>query len=194
MKQIINNVAGGVITAIIIAAMAWLWAGGTEILTNIDKIDDIDDRLNRIEIDIPAIDLNVQRLLKYNEEAGAYSIDSYSGSWIQGHLTSDKEMLSADLVVNKGDVVEVSLGGSARGQFYYSIVEKTGKAKPKGTSNRILMRNELWTTINTSSLFQSSDSGKLDFRARLTKGDVSGKHTIYNLTLIAKVVSRSKLH
>ena len=115
--------------------------------------------------------------------------DSHNSGWIEGPLNPTMQVLSATLPnVDTGTIVEVNLSASARGSFYYSIVETTGGAKEIAPSTRVLMTNDTWAAIGTSTFYEAERFQDLNFAVFLNKGDISGSMTIYNLTLLAKIV------
>jgi hypothetical protein len=115
--------------------------------------------------------------------------DSHNSGWIEGPLNPTMQVLSATLPnVDTGTIVEVELSASARGSFYYSIVETTGSAKEIAPSTRVLMTNDTWAAIETSTFYEAERFQDLNFAVSLNKGDISGDMTIYNLTLLAKIV------
>jgi hypothetical protein len=117
------------------------------------------------------------------------AFDSHNSGWIQGPLNPTMQVLSATLPnVDTGTVVEVELSGSARGSFYYAIVETTGGAKEIAPSTRVLMTDDTWAAIETSTFYEAERFQDLNFAVSLNKGDFSGDMTIYNLTLLAKIV------
>ena len=120
---------------------------------------------------------------------GTIAYDSHNGSWLEGPLNPTMQVLSAGLPkVDTDTVVEVKLSASARGSFYYSIVETTGGAKKLAPSTRVLVTNQEWVATETSTYYQAQQFQDLDFAVFLNKGDVSGDMTIYNLTLLARIV------
>ena len=99
------------------------------------------------------------------------------------------QVLSASLPnVDTGMIVEVKLSASARGRFYYSIVETTGGAKEIAPSTRVLVTNDRWVAIETSTFYEAERFQDLNVAVFLNKGDISGDMTIFNLTLLAKIV------
>ena len=117
------------------------------------------------------------------------AFDSHDSGWIEGPLNPTMQVLSASLPnVDAGTIVEVKLSASARGSFYYSIVETTGGAKEVAPSTRVLMTSDTWVTIETSTFYEAERFQDLNFAVFLNKGDISGSMTIYNLTLLAKIV------
>ena len=120
---------------------------------------------------------------------GIVAYDSHNAGWLEGPLNPTMQVLSAGLPnVNTGIVVEVKLSASARGNFYYSIVETTGGAKELAPSTRVLVTTDTWVAIETSTLYQAEKFQDLNFAVLLNKGDLSGNMTIYNLTLLARIV------
>jgi hypothetical protein len=117
------------------------------------------------------------------------AFDSHNSGWIEGPLNPTMQVLSASLPnVDTGTIVEVKLSASARGSFYYAIVETTGGAKEVAPSTRVLLTNDTWATIETSTFYEAERFQDLNFAVFLNKGDISGNMTIYNLTLLAKIV------
>jgi hypothetical protein len=115
--------------------------------------------------------------------------DSHNSGWIEGPLNPTMRVLSATLPnVDTGTIVEVNLSASGRGSFYYSIVEATGGAKETVPSTRVLITDDTWAAIATSTFYEAERFQDLNFSVFLNKGDVSGNVTIYNLTLLAKIV------
>jgi hypothetical protein len=115
--------------------------------------------------------------------------DSHNSGWIEGPLNPTMQVLSASLPnVDTGTIVEVELSASARGNFYYAIVETTGGAKEIAPSTRVLMTDVSWATIGTSTFYEAVNFQDLNFAVFLNKEDISGDMTIYNLTLLAKIV------
>ena len=120
---------------------------------------------------------------------GTTAYDSHNSGWLQGPLNPTMQVLSAGLPnVDTDTVIEVKLSASARGDFYYSIVETTGGAKELAPSTRVLVTNQEWVSIETSTFFQAEKFQDLNFAVFLNKGDVSGDMTIHNLTLLARIV------
>jgi hypothetical protein len=120
---------------------------------------------------------------------GTTAYDSHNAGWLQGPLNPTMQVLSAGLPnVDIDTVIEVKLSASARGDFYYSIVETTGGAKELAPSTRVLVTNQEWVSIETSTFFQAEKFQDLNFAVFLNKGDVSGDMTIHNLTLLARIV------
>ncbi len=120
---------------------------------------------------------------------GTTAYDSHNSGWLQGPLNPTLQVLSAGLPkVDTGMVVEVKLSASARGNFYYSIVETTGGAKELAPSTRVLVTADTWVAIETSTLYQAEKFQDLNFAVLLNKGDLSGNMTIFNLTLLARIV------
>ena len=120
---------------------------------------------------------------------GTTAYDSHNSGWLQGPLNPTMQVLSAGLPnVDTDTVVEVKLSGSARGNFYYSIVETTGGAKELAPSTRVLVTNQEWVSIETSTFYHAEKFQDLNFAVFLNKGDVSGDMTIFNLTLLARIV------
>ena len=120
---------------------------------------------------------------------GTIAYDSHNGSWLQGPLNPTMQVLSAGLPnVDTDTVVEVKLSGSARGGFYYAIVDTTGGARELAPSTRVLVTNQEWVSIETSTYYQAEKFQDLNFAVFLNKGDVSGDMTIFNLTLLARIV------
>ena len=108
---------------------------------------------------------------------------------IEGPLNPTMQVLSASLPnVDTGTIVEVGLSASARGSFYYAIVETTGGAKEIAPSTRVLVTDDTWNVIETSTFYEAVNFQDLNFAVFLNKGDGSGDMTIYNLTLLAKIV------
>ena len=120
---------------------------------------------------------------------GTTAYDSHNTGWLEGPLNPTMQVLSAGLPnVDIDTVVEVKLSGSARGSFYYAIVETTGGAKELAPSTRVLVTTDTWVAIETSTLYQADKFQDLNFAVLLNKGDLSGNMTIYNLTLLARIV------
>ncbi len=120
---------------------------------------------------------------------GTTAYDSHNSGWLQGPLNPTMQVLSAGLPkVDTDTVIEVKLSASARGSFYYAIVETTGGARELAPSTRVLVTNQEWVSIETSTFFQAEKFQDLSFSVFLNKGDVSGDMTIYNLTLLARIV------
>jgi hypothetical protein len=118
------------------------------------------------------------------------AIDSHTADWIQGSTANGKQVLSAKLPqVLDGSVIDVRASGSARGHFYFRIVETTGQAKDIGDSTRVLMVGDNgWHTIETSTVFQATAFRDLNFAVQLDGVDLPGDHVIFHLTLIAKLL------
>lgn len=120
---------------------------------------------------------------------GTIAYDSHNAGWLEGPLNPTMQVLSASLPkVGIGTVVEVKLSGSARGSFYYSIVETTGGARELAPSTRVLVTTDTWTTIETATFYQAEKFRDLNFAVLLNKGDLPGTMTIFNLTLLARIV------
>ena len=120
---------------------------------------------------------------------GTTAYDSHNSGWLEGPLNPTMQVLSAGLPnVDTDTVIEVKLSASARGNFYYAIVETTGGAKELAPSTRVLVTNQTWVSIETATFFQAEKFQDLNFAVLLNKGDVSGDMTIYNLTLLARFV------
>ena len=120
-------------------------------------------------------------------ETTAY--DSHNTSWLEGPLNPTMQVLSAGLPkVDTDTVVEVKLSGSARGNFYYAIVETTGGAKELAPSTRVLAATDTWVSIETSTFYHAEKFQDLNFAVLLNKGDLPGNMTIFNLTLLARIV------
>jgi len=120
---------------------------------------------------------------------GSVAIDVHDANWIHGSAPNAKQVLSAQFdEVLAGSIVDVRASGSGNGHFYYRIVETTGHAKDVGDSVRVHAVDGGWHAIETSSLFQVTATGPLNFAVQLDKVDMSGDHTIFNLTLIAKML------
>jgi hypothetical protein len=120
---------------------------------------------------------------------GTTAYDSHNSGWLEGPLNPTMQVLSAGLPkVDTDTVVEVKLSGSARGNFYYAIVETTGGAKELAPSTRVLAATDTWVSIETSTFYQAEKFQDLNFAVFLNKGDVSGDMTIFNLTLLARIV------
>ncbi len=120
---------------------------------------------------------------------GTTAYDSHNSGWLEGPLNPTMQVLSAGLPnVDTDTVIEVTLSASARGGFYYAIVETTGGAKELAPSTRVLVTNQEWVAIETSTFYQAEKFQDLNFAVFLNKGDVSGDMTIYNLTLLARIV------
>ncbi len=120
---------------------------------------------------------------------GTTAYDSHNSGWLQGPLNPTMQVLSAGLPkVDTDTVVEVKLSGSARGNFYYAIVETTGGAKELAPSTRVLAATDTWVSIETSTFFQAEKFQDLNFAVLLNKGDLPGNMTIFNLTLLARIV------
>ena len=122
--------------------------------------------------------------------SGSVAIDSQTADYIQGPSASSKRVLSAQLPqVYSDSVVDVRASGSARGRFYYRIVETTGQAKDLADSTRVMLVGDGgWHTIESSTLFQVSATGALNFSVQIDGFDLPGDHVIYHLTLVAKIV------
>lgn len=117
------------------------------------------------------------------------AIDNHATDWIQGTVTDKKHVLSAKLPdVRQKAVIDVRASRSANGHFYYRIVETTNGAKDLGDSTRVLQAGSGWNTIETSTLFQVTQSQPLEFVVELLKVDASGQHNIFKLTLIARIL------
>ena len=120
---------------------------------------------------------------------GTTAYDSHNSGWLQGPLNPTMQVLSAGLPnVDPQTVVEVKLSASARGNFYYAIVETTGGAKELAPSTRVLAATDTWVSIETSTFYHAEKFQDLNFAVFLNKGDVSGDMTIFNLTLLARIV------
>ena len=120
---------------------------------------------------------------------GTTAYDSHNTGWLEGPLNPTMQVLSAGLPnVDIDTVIEVKLSASASGSFYYAIVETTGGAKELAPSTRVLVTNQEWESIETSTFYQAEKFQDLNFAVFLNKGDVSGDMTIYNLTLPARFV------
>ena len=122
--------------------------------------------------------------------SGAIAIDSQTADWIQGPSASSKQVLSAKLPqVVSGSVIDVRATGSARGRFYYKVVETSGRAKDLADSTRVLQVSDGgWHTIDSSTLFEVSATGALSFTVQIDGFDLPGDHLIYHLTLVAKIL------
>lgn len=112
------------------------------------------------------------------------------GSHTLGQIKSLGNHAMVKLNVRKGDIVEVIMHGSARGQFYYDInCQPTQNAKKlTPASAGIIMTGEPWHTIAANGLFQATTDGTLAFTAKFFKHDVSGVLAVSNLQLVAKVL------
>ena len=98
---------------------------------------------------------------------------------------------SAAIDVRQGDIVKVDLIGSAeKSQFYYNIVETTGKAEIICAPTQVIMNPGRWISITTAGLFKAKEAGKLSFSANFIKGDISGTVRVAGLTLIATIVGK----
>ena len=117
------------------------------------------------------------------------AIDSHTKDWIQGTTAAGKQVLSAKLTdVMQDSIIEVRASGSANGSFYYRIVETTNSAEALSDADRILQADSGWFAMETSTLFRVTKTQTLNFAVEINKYDTTGKHTIYHLTLIAKVL------
>jgi hypothetical protein len=120
---------------------------------------------------------------------GTIAYDSHNAGWLQGPLNPTMQVLSAGLPnVDIGTVIEVKLSASARGGFYYAIVETTGGASELAPSTRVLVTNQEWVAIETATYYQAQRFQDRNLAVFLNKGDVSGDMTNYNLTLLARIV------
>ena len=120
---------------------------------------------------------------------GTTAYDSHNTGWLEGPLNPTMQVLSAGLPkVDTDTVVEVKLSASARGNFYYAIVETTGGAKELAPSTRVLAATDTWVSIETSTFYQAEKFQDLNFAVLLNKGDLPGNMTIFNLTLLARIV------
>lgn len=98
---------------------------------------------------------------------------------------------STYIKVRKGDVVEVSVHGSAEdSEFYYKIIETTDKAQGMFETDQVHMnKGSRWGLFYTEGLFLASSGGTLEFQTEFNKGDISGQVKVYGLTIIAKVIA-----
>ena len=125
-----------------------------------------------------AYDQYIQKLQMYSKEG-------------PNRVTKMGKYLSADLAVKKGEIIEVTAQGSARGEFYYGIIETTGNAVEllqNNGSQRILHTNQMYSTLTTSTLYEAKFASTLSFSVNLWKNDLRGICNIAFLTLLAKVV------
>jgi hypothetical protein len=107
------------------------------------------------------------------------------------HITNIGTYLFARIDgLNRGDLVEVALSGSAAGsEFYYSIAEVTHNGQSLINNEQIIRASEPnWLSMATNGLFEVTEAGIVVFSVVLRKGDVSGQVKVFHLGLIAKVV------
>ena len=117
------------------------------------------------------------------------AFDSHTSGWIQGYTNPVSQQLAAVLKnVDTESIIEARVSGSAKGNFYYSIVETTGGATELTTSTRVITANNGWEAMETSTFFEATKFQDLSFSVDLSKGDLEGDMTIFNLTLMVQIV------
>ena len=122
---------------------------------------------------------------------------------IDGEQKGEGEYLNVKLEgVKKGDLIQVSLTGSAQdGAFYYEIIESSGTCKevmkneqPAVLSNQKNVTGSSWYPIGTQGLFMVEKTGDVVFKAKIYQGYWKGKDTrpilVRGLSIIARVVGR----
>lgn len=84
--------------------------------------------------------------------------------------------------LSRGDIVEVSLSGSAIGsEFYYSISEVRNRVTSLIPNEQIIMNTgQKWMSIATNGLFEVREAGTIVLGALFRKGDVSGQVKVFD--------------
>lgn len=100
------------------------------------------------------------------------------------------EYLSATLALEAGNVVEISVSGSAQGAFYYAVEDASGNSTSLFDSSRALGPVDFWTPVSTNALFRAKKKANVNYRLKLMKSDLSGNFKLSNISLIAQIVGK----
>jgi len=102
-----------------------------------------------------------------------YGSYTFRSAWIK----SLGQYGPAKIKVEQGDIVKVDLiGSAAESEFYYNIVETTGKAEIIDASPQVIINpDSRWKPITTIGLFKAKAAARFRFRANFIKGDQSGR-------------------
>lgn len=115
---------------------------------------------------------------------------------IKGELTADQgyvKLVEVEIPVKKGDVIEVHITSSAKGEFYFRLIGTQGLTTIKKYPLGVTQTGSVWGSISTTGLFVAQESGVEKYVLEVSKSDVSGVYNLYRPTLIAKIVARKSL-
>lgn len=154
------------------------------------QIANILNKPNQIVSGITKVLRNDQSFLKeVAQQANKQEIGIYSRhkTWIMrlGRHGSTR------IKVKRGDVVAVSLYGSAENsEFYYKIVESTGNSQSLNETTQVIMNKDLrWSPFFTKGLFVATENSTLDFQAEFIQEDISGMVRVFGLTILPEVIA-----